>query len=60
MQARRDAMVADLLVVNHHLFFADMALRSGRGAAEAVLPTVRRGRSSTKPTSRSRRRRRSF
>ena len=38
MQARRDAMVADLVVVNHHLFFADMALRDS-GVAE-LLPTV--------------------
>jgi ATP-dependent DNA helicase DinG len=27
MKARKDAQEADLLVVNHHLFFADMALR---------------------------------
>jgi ATP-dependent DNA helicase DinG len=26
-QARREALVADLLVVNHHLFFADLALK---------------------------------
>ncbi len=26
-KARRDALVADVLVVNHHLFFADLALR---------------------------------
>jgi ATP-dependent DNA helicase DinG len=38
VQARRDAMVADLVVVNHHLFFADMALRDS-GVAE-LLPTV--------------------
>ena len=38
MQARRDAMAADLVVVNHHLFFADMALRDS-GVAE-LLPTV--------------------
>ena len=38
MQARRDAMAADLVVVNHHLFFADMALRDS-GVAE-LLPSV--------------------
>ncbi len=38
MQARRAAMSADLVVVNHHLFFADMALRDS-GVAE-LLPTV--------------------
>jgi ATP-dependent DNA helicase DinG len=38
MKARRDAMAADVVVVNHHLFFADMALRES-GVAE-LLPTV--------------------
>jgi ATP-dependent DNA helicase DinG len=38
MRARRDAMAADLVVVNHHLFFADMALRDS-GVAE-LLPSV--------------------
>ena len=38
MQARREAMASDLVVVNHHLFFADMALRDS-GVAE-LLPTV--------------------
>ena len=38
MQARRDAMAADLVVVNHHLFFADLALRDS-GVAE-LLPNV--------------------
>jgi ATP-dependent DNA helicase DinG len=38
MKARRDAMAADIVVVNHHLFFADMALRDS-GVAE-LLPTV--------------------
>ena len=38
MHARRDAMAADLVVVNHHLFFADMSLRDS-GVAE-LLPTV--------------------
>ncbi len=37
--ARREAMAADVLVVNHHLFFADMAIRES-GMAE-LLPTVR-------------------
>ena len=36
--ARREAMNADLVVVNHHLFFADIALRDS-GVAE-LLPTV--------------------
>jgi len=38
MKARRDAMGADVVVVNHHLFFADMALRDS-GVAE-LLPSV--------------------
>ncbi len=38
MRARREAMAADLVVVNHHLFFADLALRD-TGMAE-LLPTV--------------------
>jgi ATP-dependent DNA helicase DinG len=38
MRSRREAMAADLVVVNHHLFFADMALRES-GVAE-LLPTV--------------------
>ena len=38
MKARRDAMLADVVVVNHHLFFADMALRDS-GVAE-LLPSV--------------------
>ncbi len=37
-RARREAMAADLVVVNHHLFFADLALRDS-GVAE-LLPTV--------------------
>ena len=37
--ARREAMAADLVVINHHLFFADMAVRES-GVAE-LLPTVR-------------------
>ena len=38
MKARRDAMAADVVVVNHHLVFADMVLRDS-GVAE-LLPTV--------------------
>jgi ATP-dependent DNA helicase DinG len=38
VRARRDAMAADVVVVNHHLFFADLALRDS-GVAE-LLPTV--------------------
>ncbi|OYU99947.1 MAG: helicase, partial [Burkholderiales bacterium PBB5] len=38
IKARREAMAADLVVVNHHLFFADLALRDS-GVAE-LLPTV--------------------
>ncbi len=38
VKARRDAMLADLVVVNHHLFFADMSLRD-TGVAE-LLPSV--------------------
>lgn len=38
VKARRDALAADVVVVNHHLFFADVALRDG-GVAE-LLPTV--------------------
>ena len=36
MQARRNALAADIVVVNHHLFFADVALRD-EGVAE-LLP----------------------
>jgi ATP-dependent DNA helicase DinG len=38
VRARREAMAADVVVVNHHLFFADMALRD-TGVAE-LLPSV--------------------
>jgi len=38
VRARREAMAADLVVVNHHLFFADMSLRD-TGVAE-LLPSV--------------------
>lgn len=37
--ARRNAMAADVVVINHHLFFADLAVRES-GMAE-LLPTVR-------------------
>ena len=37
--ARRDALAADVVVINHHLFFADMAVRES-GMAE-LLPSVR-------------------
>lgn len=37
--ARREALGADVVVINHHLFFADMAVRES-GMAE-LLPTVR-------------------
>lgn len=38
VRARREAMSADVVVVNHHLFFADLALRE-TGVAE-LLPSV--------------------
>ena len=38
VRARRDAMSADVVVINHHLFFADVALRD-TGLAE-LLPSV--------------------
>ncbi|MCA0175316.1 MAG: ATP-dependent DNA helicase [Proteobacteria bacterium] len=38
MRARREALAADLVVINHHLFFADLALREG-GVGE-LLPTA--------------------
>ncbi len=37
--ARREAMAADVVVINHHLFFADLAVRES-GMAE-LLPTAR-------------------
>lgn len=37
--ARRDALAADVVVINHHLFFADVAVRES-GVAE-LLPSVR-------------------
>lgn len=38
-RARKEAMAADVVVINHHLFFADMDVRES-GVAE-LLPTVR-------------------
>jgi ATP-dependent DNA helicase DinG len=38
-QARREALAADVVVINHHLFFADLSVRDS-GMAE-LLPTVR-------------------
>ena len=38
-QARREAMASDVVVINHHLFFADLAVRDS-GVAE-LLPSVR-------------------
>jgi ATP-dependent DNA helicase DinG len=38
VRARREAMAADLVVINHHLFFADLAVRDS-GMAE-LLPSV--------------------
>ena len=43
-RARRDAASADVLVVNHHLLFSDLAVRRAQGnyTAQAVLPAYRR------------------
>ena len=43
-RARRDAASADVLVVNHHLLFSDLAVRraSDNYSAAAVLPPYRR------------------
>ncbi|MCU0937736.1 MAG: ATP-dependent DNA helicase [Burkholderiaceae bacterium] len=38
MKARRDALAADVVVVNHHLFLADLALRDD--AVRDFLPTA--------------------
>lgn len=38
-RARREALAADIVVINHHLFFADIAVRES-GMAE-LLPSVR-------------------
>ncbi|MFW5952332.1 MAG: helicase C-terminal domain-containing protein, partial [Gemmatimonadota bacterium] len=42
--ARREAAGADILVVNHHLLFSDLAVRRAQGnyTAPAVLPPYRR------------------
>ena len=37
--ARREALAADVVVINHHLFFADLAVRESSMAE--LLPTVR-------------------
>jgi ATP-dependent DNA helicase DinG len=39
MEVRRRAAAADLVVVNHHLFFADLALRARSGGAPDILPS---------------------
>ncbi len=43
-RARREAASADVLVVNHHLLFSDLAVRRAQGnySAPAVLPHYRR------------------
>lgn len=43
-RARRDAASADILVVNHHLLFSDLAVRRAQGnfTGPAVLPPYRR------------------
>src|SRR5690606_31217992 len=43
-RSRRDAAGADVLVVNHHLLFSDLAVRRAQGnyTAPAVLPPYRR------------------
>lgn len=43
-KARRKAARANILVVNHHLLFADLAIRNqmGRGGDSAVLPPYQR------------------
>ncbi|HEX2094214.1 MAG TPA: helicase C-terminal domain-containing protein [Longimicrobiaceae bacterium] len=43
-RARRDASAADVVVVNHHLLFSDLAVRRTQGnyTAPAVLPHYRR------------------
>ncbi|MCI0433288.1 MAG: helicase [Gemmatimonadetes bacterium] len=43
-RARRDSAAADILVVNHHLLFSDLAVRRGADnwTAPAVLPPYRR------------------
>jgi ATP-dependent DNA helicase DinG len=39
MEVRRRAASADLVVVNHHLFFADLALRARSGGGPDILPS---------------------
>ena len=39
LEARRKAMAADVVVVNHHLFFADMAVREA--SMSELLPSAR-------------------
>jgi ATP-dependent DNA helicase DinG len=39
MEVRRRAASADLVVVNHHLFFADLALRARSGGSPDILPS---------------------
>lgn len=43
-RSRRDAATADILVVNHHLLFSDLAVRQAAGnfSAPAVLPHYQR------------------
>src|SRR5690606_33327153 len=43
-RSRRDAAAADVLVVNHHLLFSDLAVREAAGnfSAQAVLPHYQR------------------
>lgn len=43
-RSRRDAATADILVVNHHLLFSDLAVRRSNGnyTEPAVLPAYRR------------------
>jgi len=38
-EVRRRAAAADLVVVNHHLFFADLALRARSGGGPDILPS---------------------
>jgi ATP-dependent DNA helicase DinG len=37
-RARAQAAAADVLLVNHHLFFADLAMRTGRAGVEILPP----------------------
>ena len=40
MKARKEAQQADIVVVNHHLFFADVVLKDS-GVAELCLLQIR-------------------